>query len=75
MCDKFAIGVWRGWARNKITGEEGDVFIGAAMNLIYAQVDIIEIDENVIHTSIYDKRDHFTSNYYNNNNTFSSPTL
>ncbi|MEM6377800.1 MAG: thrombospondin type 3 repeat-containing protein, partial [Bacteroidota bacterium] len=31
---------------DKITGEEGDVFIGAAMNLIYAQVDIIEIDEN-----------------------------
>ncbi len=30
----------------QITGDEGDVFVGAAMNLIYAQVDIIEVNPN-----------------------------
>jgi len=29
---------------DQITGEEGDVFIGAAMNLIYAQADILTYD-------------------------------
>lgn len=30
----------------QITGEEGDVYVGAAMNLIYAQVDILELGDS-----------------------------
>ena len=29
-----------------ITGREGDVYVGAAMNLIYAQADVIEVNKN-----------------------------
>ncbi|MEL7118407.1 MAG: hypothetical protein AAFO07_03170, partial [Bacteroidota bacterium] len=29
-----------------ITGEEGDVYVGAAMNLIYAQSDVLTVDAN-----------------------------
>lgn len=30
----------------QITGDEGDVYVGAAMNLIYAQVDILELGDS-----------------------------
>jgi len=32
--------------QEEITGEEGDVYLGAAMNLVYAQVDILELGDS-----------------------------
>ena len=52
---------------DKITGEEGDIFVGAAMNLIYALTDVIEYNRNTCQvessTSVVVGNDGFNTNF------------